>query len=81
MNIAYLGLFGTVIGFLWYFEGIKQIGPSRAAVFINFVPVNGVLLATLVLGESLDFTLLGGGALVVCGAYLANSPKPMFWRS
>ena len=45
--IGYLGLFGTVIGFLWYFQGIQSIGPSRAAVFINFVPVNGVLLATL----------------------------------
>ena len=81
LSIGYLGLFGTVIGFLWYFEGIQKIGPARAAVFINFVPVNGVLLAILLLGESLDFSLLGGGVLVVSGAYLANSPKPLFWRS
>lgn len=80
LSIAYLGMFGTVIGFLWYFEGIQKIGPSRAAVFINFVPVNGVLLATLLLGEPLDISLLGGGLLVVCGAYLANAPKPIFWR-
>jgi len=50
LSIIYLGLFGTVIGFLWYFQGIQLIGPSQAAVFINFVPVNGVLLATLLLG-------------------------------
>ncbi len=81
LSIGYLGLFGTVIGFLWYFEGIQQIGPSRAAVFINFVPVNGVLLATLLLGESLNLSLLVGGALVVVGAYLANSPRPLFWRA
>ena len=80
LSIGYLGAFGTVVGFLWYFEGIQSIGPSRAAVFINFVPVNGVLLATLLLGESLDISLLGGGLLVVCGAYLANAPKPLFWR-
>jgi drug/metabolite transporter (DMT)-like permease len=80
LSIGYLGLFGTVIGFLWYFEGIQTIGPSRAAVFINFVPVSGVLLATLLLGEPLDISLLGGGFLVVLGAYLANSPKPFFWR-
>ena len=79
-SIGYLGLFGTVVGFLWYFEGIQTIGPSRAAVFINFVPVNGVLLATILLGESLDISVLGGGLLVVCGAYLANAPKPLFWR-
>jgi len=78
-SIGYLGLFGTVIGFFWYFQGIQLIGPSRAAVFINFVPVNGVLLATLVLGEPLNFSLLLGGLLVICGAYLANAPKPLFW--
>jgi len=80
LSIAYLGAFGTVVGFLWYFEGIQKIGPSRAAVFINFVPVNGVLLATFILAEPLDISLLGGGFLVVCGAYLANAPKPLFWR-
>lgn len=79
-SVGYLGLFGTVVGFLWYFEGIQKIGPSRAAVFINFVPVNGVLLATFLLGEPLDISVLGGGLLVVCGAYLANAPKPLFWR-
>ena len=76
LAIAYLGMFGTVIGFLWYFQGIQLIGPSRAAVFINFVPVNGVLLATLFLGEPLTLSLLAGGVLVVSGAYLANAVPP-----
>jgi drug/metabolite transporter (DMT)-like permease len=73
LSIAYLGMFGTVIGFLWYFQGIQLIGPSRAAVFINFVPVNGVLLAALFLGEPLTLSLLSGGLLVISGAYLANA--------
>lgn len=73
LSIGYLGMFGTVVGFLWYFQGIQSIGPSRAAVFINFVPVNGVLLATLVLGEPLTLSLLAGGSLVVTGSYLANA--------
>jgi len=73
LALFYLGLFGTVIGFFWYFQAIARIGPSRAAVFINFVPVNGVLLATLILDEPLTLSLLTGGALVVCGSYLASS--------
>lgn len=73
ISIGYLGLFGTVVGFLWYFQGIQAIGPSRAAVFISFVPVNGVLLATLLLGEPLTLSLLTGGVLVVSGSYLANA--------
>jgi drug/metabolite transporter (DMT)-like permease len=73
LALLYLGLFGTVIGFLWYFQAIARIGPSRAAVFINFVPVNGVLLSTLILDEPLTLSLLTGGVLVICGSYLANS--------
>ncbi|WP_233189430.1 DMT family transporter [Geothermobacter hydrogeniphilus] len=80
LSIGYLGLFGTVVSFLWYFQGIEAIGPSRAAVFINFVPVNGVLLATLLLGEALSPSLLVGGILVVTGACLANAPRPLFRR-
>jgi len=76
MSLIYLGMFGTVVAFLWYFQGIQAIGPSRAAVFINFVPVNGVLLATLILGEPLTLSLLTGGVLVITGSYLANSAPP-----
>lgn len=74
LGIGYLGMFGTVIGFLWYFQGIQALGAGRAAIFINFVPVNGVILATLLLDEPLSLSLLAGGALVICGAWLANSP-------
>lgn len=75
LSIAYLGVFGTVVGFLWYFQGIERIGPTRAGIFINFVPVNGLLLGALVLGERLTLSLVGGGALVVLGSFLANSAR------
>ncbi len=81
LSLVYLGMFGTVVGFLWYFQGIQAIGPSRAAVFISFVPVNGVLLATLILGEPLTLSLLTGGTLVVSGSYLANADPSKTLRS
>ncbi len=76
LSIGYLGVFGTVIGFLWYFQGIERIGAARAGVFINFVPVNAVLLAALFLGESLTLSLVSGGLLVIAGSYLANAARP-----
>lgn len=74
LSIGYLGVFGTVLGFLWYFEGIQRIGASRAAIFINFVPINGVLLAMLILDEPLTSALVFGGLLVVSGSWLTNRP-------
>nr|NIV98574.1 EamA family transporter [Candidatus Saccharibacteria bacterium] len=29
-NIFYLGFFGTVLGFVWFYEGINHIGPTKA---------------------------------------------------
>ena len=73
-NIFYLSFFGTVLGFVWFYEGINQIGPTRAGLFINFVPISAILLAFLILGESLTLSLLIGTLLVFTGVYLTNRP-------
>ncbi len=72
--IFYLGFFGTVLGFLWYYQGIQKIGPTRAGLFINFVPVSAILLAFIFLREPLTISLLIGTLLVSSGVYLTNRP-------
>ena len=71
--IFYLGFFGTVLGFVWYYDGIKAIGPARAGLFINFVPLSAITLGYLLLGEPVTFSLLFGAALVVSGVILTNT--------
>jgi len=71
-SIFYLGFFGTVLGFLWYYEGIQRIGPVRAGLFINFVPISAVILAFLILSEPLTLSLLIGAVLVSSGVYLTT---------
>lgn len=71
-GIFYLGFFGSVLGFTWFYQGINTIGASRAAIFINFVPISAVILAFFILGETLDRSLVVGAALVISGAYLTN---------
>lgn len=71
-GIFYLGFFGSVLGFTWYYQGINAIGASRAGVFINFVPVSAVLLAFFILGETIDSSLIVGASMVIGGTYLTN---------
>ena len=73
--IGYLGVFGTVIGFVWYYEGVKAIGPSRTAVFNNLVPVFGIVLAAGVLGEPVLASMLVGGAVTIAGVIMTNRPS------
>ena len=75
LAIGYLGFFGTALGFVWYYQGIKAFGPTRAGLFINFVPISAVLLAFAMLGESITLSLLIGTGLVIAGVTLTNRQK------
>lgn len=72
--IFYLGLFGTVLAFLWYLEGVRAIGGPRTAVFINLVPVFAVAIAALGLGEPVYPSMVVGGLMVIAGVLLTNRP-------
>lgn len=71
-SLAYLGLCGTVLAFIWYYQGIQKIGSTRAGQFINFVPVSGVILSVWLLDEPLTLSLFSGLLLVSSGVYLTN---------
>ena len=71
-GIAFLGVFGTALAFTWYVEAIARIGTTKAAAFINLVPVFAVLLGTLLLDERLGSAVLLGGALVIVGVLMTN---------
>jgi drug/metabolite transporter (DMT)-like permease len=71
-SLFYLGFFGTVLGFIWYYQGIRRIGPMKAGLFINFVPISGILLGFLILGEPITLSLIIGVIFVSSGVYLTN---------
>jgi drug/metabolite transporter (DMT)-like permease len=71
-SILYLALFGTVIGFVWFYQGVKAVGPIRAGLFINFVPLSAVLLAFAILHEGITWSLAAGAVLVLSGVCLTN---------
>ncbi len=73
--LGYLIVFGTVIPFLWFYEGVKALGAARASQFINLVPPIAVVESVVLLDESLTPGLYVGMALVVFGLYLTNRPR------
>jgi drug/metabolite transporter (DMT)-like permease len=77
-SIFVLGFFGTVLGFVWFYEGIDKIGPSRAGVFINFVPIFATIFAILILGEKLVSSFIIGAVFIISGVYLTNYQAKKF---
>jgi len=72
LSVFALGFLGTALAFTWFYEGIDKIGPSRAGIFINFVPVFATLMGVLILHEKLSSSLVIGAIFVVSGVYLTN---------
>lgn len=75
ISLFYLGFFGTVLGFFWYYQGINVIGPMKASVFINVVPVSAICLSYFLLDETITPALFAGGLLVVTGVYCTNASE------
>ncbi len=74
LSLIYLGVFGSALAYIGYYDGIRKIGATRSGVFIALNPLTAVLLGALLLGERLTLTLCLGGALVLAGIYLCNKP-------
>ncbi len=71
-GLAYLAIFGTVLPFVFLYEGIRRIGASRAAAFAFLIPIIGVGSSVLILGEALSAPTVVGGAFVLLGLWLVQ---------
>ncbi len=72
--LIYLTLFATITAFLCYNYALTQVPASRAAIFINCIPVVTALGAWIILGELLTPLQIAGGALVIFAVGMANLP-------
>jgi len=72
LAIIYLGICGSVLGFVWYYEGIKAIGPVKTSAFNNLIPIFAMLLSVVLLGETIHGYMIYGSAMVISGVYLIN---------
>ncbi len=72
LSLLYLGVFGTAVAFVWYYTSIKRCGASVTSVFNNLVPVFGVAIGVLLLGEQLLPSMLIGGVIAIAGVMMVS---------
>jgi drug/metabolite transporter (DMT)-like permease len=76
LGIAYLAFLSTIVGYWFYLEGVKRLSASRAVIFQNLVPIFGVILSTILLGEIFDPIIhLTSIILILSGITLVNWEK------
>ncbi|MBV8247886.1 MAG: DMT family transporter [Comamonas sp.] len=70
--LLFLAFGATALAYAWYFDGVKALGAGAASGYITLVPVLGVLFSALLLGESMDTSMVVGGAMAVLGTAVMN---------
>ena len=73
-GLAYATLLSLVVAYLLWNRGVRQIGPSRAAIFTTLTPLVATLTAIAVLGERPGLLHLAGGALIIAGVLVSRRP-------
>jgi drug/metabolite transporter (DMT)-like permease len=71
--VLYSGIAGLVIAYLFWYRGVRVLGPTRTAMYVNLQPVFALFVAWAALGERPGLTQLFGAAGVMVGLLLARS--------
>lgn len=67
----YMAFCGTVLAYLFWLQGVQNLGPQRAVIAFNLVPVF-TLLVNLLFGTLPRFEQCIGMLLVFCGVLIAS---------
>lgn len=70
--IAGLGIFGSGLAYIAYYDALQVLPASQLGVFLNIEPLVTTLLAAPFLGEPITSIVLIGGAIIILGIYLVN---------
>lgn len=69
-SLAYVGIFPSFLGYIFYNRGVAEVGASKASLFIHLMPVFGTILSAIFLGEIPLWYHYLGICLIFCGIWL-----------
>ncbi|CAM3564149.1 DMT family transporter [Brevibacillus invocatus] len=69
-------VFSSALGTLGWNYGIRQLGASRTAIFLNGMPFASLVFAAIFLGERLQLVHLLALFMIVLGVYLGSKKIP-----
>ena len=70
--LVYVMVFATALGQQAWLYGVDGVGPSRAGIFGNLIPVSALFFSFLILGEPVGLREISGIGLILLGVWLVN---------
>lgn len=79
-SIVYLGLFGSVMGFILFFYVLKHVEASRVGLIPLVTPVSALAIGSLFNGETIPTVVWSGTALILLGMSIYQWGHRLFRR-
>lgn len=74
--LIWMALAGSVLAYIFWQSGIARLGPARASIMFNLVPISALIVAAL-FGRIPGWSQVAGVGVTIAGILLANSsPRP-----
>lgn len=70
--IFYLAIFGSVLGYKWYSDGVKEIKVSQAVVFVNTIPLTSIITGILFFNSPVTYLFVMAALIVIAGVIITN---------
>ncbi len=72
LAIAYSGLGALVLAYIFWYRGVRILGPTRTAMYANVQPAIALLVAWILLGEVPTLWQVVGATLILAGIVLVR---------
>lgn len=72
-GVVYSGVFAIAVSYIIWNHAVVRVGPTRTAIFSNFIPVIAVMTGVFFLGETMSALQITGVAMVLAGVAFARA--------
>jgi len=71
-SLVFAGLGAFCFAYLVWYVAVQRLGPARTSIYSNAIPLVGMLVAVVILGEPLSGAKIIGAAAVLTGVFLTR---------
>ena len=70
--LTYVAIFPAIAAYYFWQKGIEIIGPNRASMFIQLMPLFSAIMAIIIFKEKFELYHFVGAIFILSGIYLSN---------
>ena len=71
-QLIYVAIFPAIAAYYFWQKGIEIIGPNRASMFIQLMPLFSAVMAIIIFKEKFELYHFVGATFILSGIYLSN---------